>query len=108
LVTLNNPNSIEMPRIIQTLKPLDENTKDKCSITMNSMDYFEAVYEACRHLQLGIGMNDSTEETYSHSISLMENALAETGWKIETSADFPYEDLHMMSLHSQRNQNVSL
>ena len=97
-----------MPRIIQTLKPINESTKDKCFVTLNSMDYFEAVYEACRHLQLGIGMDESTAETYAHSISLMENALAETGWKIETSADFPYEDLHMMSLHSQRNQNVSL
>jgi hypothetical protein len=49
-------------------------------------------------------MDESTAETYAHSISLMENALAESGWKIETSSDFPYEDLHMMSLMSQRNE----
>jgi hypothetical protein len=95
-----------MPRIIQTLQPINVDEKDKRPLVLNSMDYHEAVYEAARHLKLSVVMDDSTEQTYSHCIGLMEDELAKNGWRIETSKDYPYfDDLHMMSLYSQRNEN---
>jgi hypothetical protein len=97
-----------MPRIIQTLQPIDKNSPDKRPLVLFSMDYHEAVIEASKHLQLDIKINDETEETYLQSISLIEEALIKNGWRIEASRDYPYEDLHMMSLFSQRNQDVSL
>lgn len=93
-----------MPRFIQTLQPIDKDSKDKRPFVLNSMDYFEAVYEASRHLKLSIVMDDTTDQSYSYCIGLMEEALAKNGWRVETSKDYPYEDLHMMSLYSQRNE----
>lgn len=92
-----------MPRIIQTLKPIDN--KNKFSLVLRSMDYMEAVLEAAVHLQIPVD-NEKLDEDYSQAIKGLENQLSEQGWYVETDRNCPpYDDLHMMSLMSQRNQD---
>jgi len=100
-----------MPRIIQTLKPLDNNNTEKTPVVLNSMCHIDALCEASDLLQFGIEMDDTNSQTCERSITLMKEALTDNGWYIEESFDEVYmtdfEDLHMMSLFSQKNDSPS-